>query len=49
MTIETYDVIRIYKQENNLIEINTWTKLNPGGRFPDYKIINTILVCESNL
>ena len=49
MTIEAYDVIRIHKQETKLIEINTWTKLNPGGRFPDFKRIHTILVSEANL
>lgn len=49
MTIEAYDVLRIYKQENNLVEINTWTKLKVKGCFPDYKKIHTILVCESNL
>ena len=49
MNMEVYDSIRIYVQKNKLIEINTWTKLNPGGCFPDFKLLNTILVSESKL
>jgi hypothetical protein len=49
MIIHVYDTVRVFNQKNKLIEINTWVKHKVKKRFTDYKRLNTILVCESNL
>lgn len=44
-----YDVIRVYKQENALIEINTWVEKREYAQFPDYKRLNSFSICENHL
>jgi len=49
MIIEIYDTVRVFNQKKKLIEIDTWVKYKLKRKFPDYKRLNTISVCESNL
>ena len=49
MIIEIYDTVRVFNQKTNIVEIDTWVKYRFKRKFPDFKRLNTISVCESNL
>lgn len=47
--LKAYDVVRIHKQENPLIEIIRWIKKKEKRGFPDFKRLYSCMISEDQL
>ena len=47
--LKAYDVIRLYKEKNPLIEIITWVKKKESRGVPDFKRLYSFMIFKDQL